>query len=42
MLSLKFESLTEPLKKPCFIPSYTFFLDYQGDVLICPHDWGKK
>ena len=38
----KIESLTEPLKKPCFIPSYTFFLDYQGDVLICPHDWGKK
>ena len=36
----KIESLTEPLKKPCFIPSYTFFLDYQGDVLICPHDWG--
>ncbi len=36
------ESLKEPLKKPCYIPSYTFFLDYQGDVLICPHDWGKK
>ena len=35
-------SLKEPLKKPCYIPSYTFFLDYQGDVLICPHDWGKK
>ena len=38
----KIESLKEPLKKPCFIPSYTFFLDYQGDVLMCPHDWGKK
>lgn len=38
----KIASLKEPLKKPCFIPSYTFFLDYQGDVLICPHDWGKK
>ena len=25
-----------------FFNSYTFFLDYQGDVLICPHDWGKK
>jgi len=36
------QSLKEPLKKPCFIPSYTFFLDYQGDVLMCPHDWGKK
>ena len=38
----KIESLKEPLKSPCYIPSYTFFLDYQGDVLICPHDWGKK
>ncbi len=38
----KIESLKSPLKKPCFIPSYTFFLDYQGDVLMCPHDWGKK
>ena len=38
----KIESLKEPLKNPCFIPSYTFFLDYQGDVLMCPHDWGKK
>ena len=38
----KIKALKEPLKKPCFIPSYTFFLDYQGDVLMCPHDWGKK
>tara|TARA_B100000886_G_scaffold150234_1_gene102153 strand:- start:2082 stop:2969 length:888 start_codon:yes stop_codon:yes gene_type:complete len=38
----KIESLKSPLKNPCFIPSYTFFLDYQGDVLMCPHDWGKK
>ena len=38
----KIESLKEPLKKSCYIPSYTFFLDYQGDVLMCPHDWGKK
>ena len=38
----KIKSLKEPLKKACFIPTYTFFLDYQGDVLICPHDWGKK
>ena len=35
-------SLKEALNKPCYIPSYTFFLDYQGDVLMCPHDWGKK
>ena len=36
------ESLNEPLTSPCYYPSYTFFLDYQGDVLMCPHDWGKK
>jgi radical SAM protein with 4Fe4S-binding SPASM domain len=35
-------SLTEPLKKPCFYPNYSFFMDYLGDVLLCPHDWGKK
>ena len=38
----KIDSLKEPLNNPCYIPSYTFFLDYQGDVLMCPHDWGKK
>ena len=38
----KIKSLAEPLKNPCYIPSYTFFFDYQGDVLMCPHDWGKK
>lgn len=38
----RIDALKEPLKSPCYIPSYTFFLDYQGDVLMCPHDWGKK
>ena len=38
----KIESLKQSLNKPCYIPAYTFFLDYQGDVLMCPHDWGKK
>lgn len=32
----------EPLAVACHYPHYTFFMDYQGDVLICPHDWGKK
>ena len=36
------KSLKDPLTSPCYYPSYTFFLDYQGDVLMCPHDWGKK
>jgi MoaA/NifB/PqqE/SkfB family radical SAM enzyme len=30
------------LTKPCYYPHYTFFMDYVGDVLLCPHDWGKK
>ncbi len=30
------------LKERCFYPSYKFFLDYNGDVLMCSHDWGKK
>ena len=35
-------SLSEPLDKPCYYPHYTFFMDYLGDVLLCPHDWGKR
>lgn len=30
------------IKQKCFYPSYKFFLDYNGDVLMCSHDWGKK
>ena len=35
-------SLKEPLAQPCYYPSYNFFMDYNGDVLVCSHDWGKK
>ena len=35
-------SLKSPMKKPCYYPHYTFFMDYTGEVLICSHDWGKK
>jgi radical SAM protein with 4Fe4S-binding SPASM domain len=34
--------LNNKMDKPCYIPSYTFFMDYNGDVLMCPHDWLKK
>ena len=34
--------LNNKMDKPCYIPSYTFFMDYNGDVLMCSHDWGKK
>ena len=35
-------ALTEQLSETCYYPSYMFFMDYQGDVLLCSHDWGKK
>ena len=35
-------SLNESFKKPCYYPSYAFFIDYNGDVLMCSVDWGKK
>ena len=38
----KIMPLKKELKAKCFYPGYTFFMDYNGDVLMCPHDWGKK
>lgn len=35
-------SLKEPLQKQCFYPHYQMMVDYDGSVLLCPHDWGKK
>ena len=34
--------LEEPLKRRCFYPFYQILVDYDGAVLLCPHDWGKK
>ena len=34
--------LKEPLKRPCFYPFYQVLVDYDGAVLLCPHDWRKK
>ncbi len=34
-------ALKEPLANPCYYPFYTIFIDYNGDYLLCPHDWGK-
>ena len=34
--------LKKSLKKSCTYPSYHFFIDYNGDVLMCSQDWGKK
>ena len=38
----KINSLNSPTSNKCFYPSYDFFLDYNGDVLMCSHDWLKK
>lgn len=37
----KIDALKEPLNSQCTYPAYTFFLDFNGDVLTCSHDWGK-
>lgn len=34
--------LDSALENPCFYPANTIFIDYQGDVLLCAHDWGKR
>lgn len=34
--------LNEKMTDTCNYPAYSFFLDYNGDVLMCSHDWGKK
>jgi len=34
-------SLESPLPRPCFYPYYELLVDYDGTVLLCPHDWGK-
>jgi len=36
---VKHESL--PLTKRCFYPFYQIAIDYNGDVLLCAHDWSK-
>lgn len=30
-----------PLKENCYYPFYMTLIDYNGDMLLCPHDWRK-
>lgn len=30
-----------PIENPCYYPFYMILVDYNGDVLLCPHDWNK-
>lgn len=38
----KKKQLDLPLKQPCYYPFYMLLIDYNGDVLLCAHDWEKK
>ena len=38
----KIPALEKALEAKCNYPAYTFFIDYNGDVQMCSHDWGKK
>ena len=38
----KIENPKYTLNQSCNYPSYNFFIDYNGDVLMCSHDWDKK
>ena len=38
----KIDQSNKYLDKQCTYPSYMFFVDYNGDVLMCSHDWSKE
>ena len=33
--------LTQSLNTPCYYPFFQITIDFDGTVLLCPHDWGK-
>lgn len=35
-------AVNKALSAICNYPAYTFFIDYNGDVQMCSHDWAKK
>lgn len=35
-------TIDKPIQRPCYIPAYKVFIDWNGDVLLCSHDWSKK
>ncbi len=36
------ESKSLNIKRSCFIPFYKLFIDWNGDILVCGMDWGRK
>jgi len=35
-------SVDAPIARPCYIPSYKAMVDWNGNILLCSHDWSKK
>ncbi len=35
-------AVEKPAKRACHHPFYQTFVDYEGRVLLCTHDWGRK
>lgn len=33
--------VTQPINRPCYIPSYKTIIDWNGEVLLCAPDWSK-
>ena len=34
--------LRQPMRRSCYYPFYSFIIDCDGSVFLCPHDWIKK
>jgi radical SAM protein with 4Fe4S-binding SPASM domain len=30
------------INRPCFLPYYKMFFDWNGDVIVCSNDWGRQ
>ena len=42
MQQMQVGPLKEPLRHPCYYTHYRMMVDHTGEVLLCPHDWGKR
>lgn len=36
------KALAQPLSQPCYYPFQMMMVDWDGSVLLCTHDWGRK
>lgn len=42
MKDIGISALKKPMPRACYYPFYQIFIDYDGAVLLCAHDWQKK